>query len=249
LKIVDSGDLRMDENFNASKIIGKTVKISGEKELGIVVSFIMDTSGRIVEVLVERRGALEKYPAEMLQVRGDEAIISSLIEKKIENLSESLPIVRKKRMVLEKLSKEKIIPQEIFKSLMKKFDGMLKELENEAKSLIDEIDEEARLQEEYVKSLQMGRAFLEIERAMENISEEVYKRSIVALLRDVKNAQQKRLELLREKERINALLEEKTEEIPEKEKEETGLQIAKEKPEEEKGEEGEKAIPVRLIPE
>jgi len=239
----------MNENFDASKMIGKTVKISGGEESGIIVSFIMDASGKVEEVLIERHGALERYPADMLQIEGDEAFISSPIEKKLKNLSKNLPVVKKKRIVLEKLSKEKIVPREIFESLIKKFDGMLKEMENEAKSLIEEIDKEARLQEEYIKSLQTGRAFLEIEHAMGNISEEVYKRSIVALLRDVKNAQQKRLELLRTKERINALLEEKPEITLEEKKEEDESQIAEEESGEEKGEEDEKAVPVRLIQE
>ena len=239
----------MNENFDASKMIGKTVKISGREESGIIVSFIMDASGKVEEVLIERHGALERYPADMLQIEGDEAFISSPIEKKLKNLSKNLPVVKKKRIVLEKLSKEKIVPREIFESLIKKFDGMLKEMENEAKNLIEEIDKEARLQEEYIKSLQTGRAFLEIEHAMGNISEEVYKRSIVALLRDVKNAQQKRLELLRTKERINALLEEKPEITLEEKKEEDEPQIAEEEPGEEKGEEDEKAVPVRLIQE
>jgi len=239
----------MNENFDASKMIGKTVKISGGEESGIIVSFIMDASGKVEDVLIERHGALERYPADMLQIEGDEAFILSPIEKKLKNLSKNLPVVKKKRIVLEKLSKEKIVPREIFESLIKKFDGMLKEMENEAKSLIEEIDKEARLQEEYIKSLQTGRAFLEIEHAMGNISEEVYKRSIVALLRDVKNAQQKRLELLRTKERINALLEEKPEITLEEKKEEDESQIAEEESGEEKGEEDEKAVPVRLIQE
>jgi len=239
----------MNENFDASKMIGKTVKISGGEESGIIVSFIMDASGKVEDVLIERHGALERYPADMLQIEGDEAFILSPIEKNLKNLSKNLPVVKKKRIVLEKLSKEKIVPREIFESLIKKFDGMLKEMENEAKSLIEEIDKEARLQEEYIKSLQTGRAFLEIEHAMGNISEEVYKRSIVALLRDVKNAQQKRLELLRTKERINALLEEKPEITLEEKKEEDESQIAEEESGEEKGEEDEKAVPVRLIQE
>ena len=239
----------MNENFDASKMIGKAVKISGEEESGIIVSFIMDASGKVEEVLVERRGALERYPADMLQIEGDKAFILSPIEKKLKNLSKNLPVVKKRKIVLEKLSKEKIVPREIFESLIKKFDGMLKEMENEAKSLIEEIDKEARLQEEYIKSLQTGRAFLEIEHAMGNINEEVYKRSIVALLRDVKNAQQKRLELLRTKERVNALLEEKPEITLEEKKEEDESQIAEEESGEEKGEEGKKAVPVRLIQE
>jgi len=118
---------------------------------------------------------------------------------------------------------------------------MLKEMVDEAKSLIEEIEKEAKLQEDHIKTLQMARAFLEIEYAMGTVNEETYKRSIVAL----KNAQQKRLELLRTKEKINDLLEEKSEGGLE-EKQEAKPQAVEEKSQEK---EERKAIPVRITQE
>jgi len=236
----------MSINLDASKLIGKTVKTRGEGEIGVIVSFIMDPSGQVKDVLIERKqGVLEEYPAEMLQVEGDEVFISSLIERKLRILSENLPTTKKKREVLKKLSKEKVVPQTIFESLIKKFDKMLKEMMDEAKSLIEEIEKEAKLQEDHIKTLQMARAFLEIEHAMGTVNEETYKRSIVALLRDMKNAQQKRLELLRTKEKINDLLEEKSEGGLE-EKQEAKPQAVEEKSQEK---EERKAIPVRITQE
>ncbi len=237
----------MSMDLDASRLIGKAVKIRGEGEVGVIVSFIMDPSGQVKDVLIERKeGVLEKHSMEMLQIEDDEVFLSSLIEKKLRILSEKLPTTRKKRQVLEKLSKDKIVPQTIFESLVKKFDKTLKEMRDEAKGLMDEIEKEAKIEEDRIKTLQMARAFLEIEHAIGNVSEEIYKRSIVALLRDMKNAQQRRLELLRTKERINELLEEKPEvTIEEKQEAETPAAEQEGQKKQEEKEES-KAIPVRI---
>jgi len=243
----------MNVDFDASKLIGKTVKIRGEGEVGVIVSFIMDTSGQIKEVLIEgKQGILEKHPMEMLQIKGDEVFLSSSIEKKLEVLSERLPTTRKKRKVLERLSKEKIVPQAIFESLIKKFDKMLKEMKDTAKSLVEEIEEQAKVKEDQIKTFQMARAFLEIEHAIGTVDEETYKRSIVALLKGMKNAQQRRLELLRIKEKVTQILQEEPEVSPEEKQEEeapTVEQKGQESQEKESKEEESKAIAVRITQE
>jgi len=239
-------------DFDASSLIGKPVKIRGEGEVGVIVSFIMDPSGQIKDVLIERKqGILERYSIEMLQIEDGEVFLSSLIEKKLRILSEKLPTITKKRRVLGKLSKEKIIPQAIYESLVRKFDKMLKEMRDEAKTLMGEIEKEAETQEDRIKTLQMARAFLEIERAMGTVSEEIYKRSIVALLKDIKNAQQRRLEMLRTKEKISDLLEEKSEASLEenRESEDESSTVEQKAREEREEEEKSKAIPVRIAQE
>ena len=240
----------MSTDFDASSLIGKPVKIRGEGEVGVIVSFIMDTSGQIKEVLIEgKHGILEKHPMEMLQIKGDEVFLSSSIEKKLEVLSERLPTTRKKRKVLERLSKEKIVPQAIFESLIKKFDRMLKEMKDTAKSLVDEIEEQAKIQEERIKTLQMARAFLEIEHAMGTVSEEIYKRSIVALLKDMKNAQQRRLELLRTKEKVTQILQEEPEVSLEEKREGEAPTVEQKGQERQEEKEENKAIAVRITQE
>ena len=242
------GMMDMSMDFDASKLIGKTVKIPWGGEVGVIASFIMDLSGQVKEVLIEgKQGALEKYPVEMLQIEDDEVFLASSIEKRIKVLSQNLPITKKKREVLEKLSKEKIVPQAIFESLVKEFDKVLKEMKSEAKRLIEEIEEQAKIQEDWIKTLQMARAFLEIEHAMGTVSEEIYKRSIVTLLKDIKNSQQRRLELLKSKEKVAQILQEKSE-VAVKEKQEEKTQTPKEKGQEGQ-EEKNKAIPVRIIQE
>jgi len=240
----------MSIDFDASRLIGKTVKIRGEGEVGAIVSFIMDSSGQVKDVLIEgKQGVLEKHPIEMLQIEDNEVFLASPIEKKIKVLSEKLPTTKKKRQVLEKLSKEKVVPQAIFDSIIKEFDKALKEMKAEAESLIDEIEEQTKIQEDRIKTLQMARAFLEIEHAIGTVSEEIYKRSIVALLKNMKSAQQRRLEMLRTKEKVAQILQEKHEVSLEEKREEEAQKVKQEGQERQEEREESKAIPVRITQE
>ena len=227
--------------FDAPKLIGKPVRADGG-EVGRIISFIMGSSGQIEDVLIEREGSLERHPAEMLQVRGEDVYLLSPIEKRLTALSEDLPKIKKRKEVLKDLSERNVVPSEIIESLTKRIDERLKRLEDEARNLIDEIEREAEMREDNIKSLQMARAFLEIEHAMGSIDEETYKQSIVPLLKEMKNEQQKRLEILRMKERINSILESEIEAAKE-EAEEEPQQV------EEEGSEEEEPIPVSAIPE
>jgi len=220
--------------FDAPKLIGKLVRSNGG-EVGRIISFVMGPSGQIEDVFIERGERLERHPAEMLQVRGEDVFLLSPIEKRLTALSEVLPKIRKRKEVLKDLSERNVVPFEIIESLVKRIDERLKRLEDEARSLMEEMEKEAEMREENIRSLQMARAFLEIEHAMGTIDEETYKQSMVSLLREMKNEQQKRLEILRIKERINSTLEgeiEVPEEAEEKPQlvEEEGLEDEKEEP-------------------
>jgi len=229
--------------FDAPKLIGKPVRSNGG-EVGRIISFIMGPSGQIEDVFIERGESLERHPAEMLQVRGEDVFLLSPIEKRLTALSEVLPKIRKRKEVLKDLSERKVVPLEIIESLAKRIDERLKRLEDEARSLIEEIEKEAEMREDNIKALQMARAFLEIEHAMGTIDEGTYKQSMVSLLREMKNEQQRRLGILRIKERINTILEGEIE-VPEEEAEEKPQLVEEEGLEDEK----EEPIPVGATPE
>ena len=237
----------VNTDLDVSKLIGKSVNIHGDGRIGVIASFIMDDLGQVKEVLIERNhGGLERHPLELLQIEDDEVFLTSPLEKRLKILSEMLPTTLKKRQALEKLSKDKIVPQTIFENLVKKFDKTLKELRDEARRLIEGIEKEASVEEDRIKTLQMARAFLEIEHAIGNVDEGTYKRSIVALLRDMKSAQQKRLELLRIKEKISDLIEKKQEASIEEKLEAEASEEEEKGQKEQQKKETSKAVPVRI---
>ncbi|MBS7614675.1 CdvA-like protein [Candidatus Bathyarchaeota archaeon] len=207
----------MSISVNAPGLVGKSVKDENEKEIGKVVSFLIDSSGQPQEALVETvQGQLARYPFDLLDMVKDEIIVVSDVAKKIESLTEQLPKIRKKRNILDKLAANKVISSGIYDNLCKEFDKALKEMRNEAQTLIEAVDKQVKAQDEQLKTLQLARAFLEIEHGIGTINEETYQQSIITILREVKNTQQTKLSLLRAKDKIaDALLEEKEEPKPE----------------------------------
>jgi len=196
------------------------LKDEDEKEIGRITSFLIDSSGQVEEVLVEnKQGRFVKYPVERLKVSKDEVFLVSPIGAKIEVLSEKFPLISKKRKVLDKLSENKVIPTEIYENLCKEFDRTLEEMKNEAQSLIEDAEKQIKAQEDHLKSLQLSRTFLEIEHEMETLSEETYQQSRISILKEIKNAQQRKLSLLKTKDKMIGIMqgeeEPQVKEVPE----------------------------------
>jgi hypothetical protein len=208
---------KMSVSIDAPGLVGKNVKDENGKETGKLVSFLIDSSGQPQEALVETiHGQLIRYPVEFLKTSRDEVYVVSEVDKKIENISENLPTIRKKRKVLDKLAESKVIPSGIHESLCKEFDKVLKEMKSEAQVVLENMDKQVKAQDEQLKTLQLARAFLEIEHGIGTVNDEVYQQSILSVLKEVKNTQQTKLSLLRAKDKVTDALQEEKEE-PKKE--------------------------------
>jgi hypothetical protein len=242
---------KMSENFNAPGLVGKNVKDTGR-----IVSFLIDPSGQTKEALVETNyGQLAKYPVNLLKVGRDEVSMVSDLDKKVETISEQLPTIRKKKKILDKLAENKVIPSGIHESLSKEFDRTLKEMKIEAQTVLEDMDKQVKNQDEQLKTLQLARAYLEIEHGIGTVSDEVYQLSIMPILREVKNTQQTKLSLLKTKDKVTDALQEEKEEPKKETKPEPVEELKKEVaqvPEEAKDEpaaqtkEGRQALPVRV---
>jgi hypothetical protein len=211
----------INSSLDFSGLIGKNMKDENNREIGRITSFLIDPFGRVEEVLVEdRHGKLVSYEVERLKIDQDEVSLTSHVDKKMALLSERFPVMRKKRKVLDRLSDNKVIPQEIYQNLCKEFDKALKEMKSEAQNLLEDMDKQVKAQEDYIKMLQLARAFLEIEHGIGTVEDEVYQQSIMSLLKEVKNASQRKLSLLRTKDEVSSILlgeEEEPEEEPQAE--------------------------------
>jgi len=241
----------MSENFNAPGLVGKNVKDTGR-----IVSFLIDPSGQTKEALVENgNGQLVRYPVSLLKVGRDEVSVVSDLDKKIETISEQLPTMRKKKKILDKLAESKVIPSGIHESISREFDKTLKDLKNEAQIILEDADKQVKVQDEQLKTLQLARAYLEIEHGIGTVKDEVYRISVMSILREVKNAQQTKLSLLKTKDKVAEALQEEKEDEPKKETKPEPLEETKEEDaqaSEAKSEpaaqpkEGRQALPVRV---
>ncbi len=197
----------MSSIIDASRLIGKHVKDESNREIGKIVSFLIDTLGRVEEVLVENKyGKFIKYPVDRLKANKDDISLSSYVDKRVEHLAEKFPVIKKKRQVLEKLSESKVIPSEIYENLCKEFDKALTEMTTEAQNLLEDLDKQVKAQEEFIKILQVARTFLEIEYGIGNVKDEVYQASLLSILKETKNTSQKKLSLLKNKDRVSSIL-------------------------------------------
>ncbi|MEM2915080.1 MAG: PRC-barrel domain-containing protein [Candidatus Bathyarchaeia archaeon] len=199
----------MSLGINASELVGRNVVDESGKDIGKVISFVIDSSGQPQEILIETlNGHIIKHEANLLREDKDRVVLISEVDKKVKTLMEQLPIIRKKRKILDKLVESKVISSGIYENLCEEFDKTLKEMENEAQTILEDIDKQIKVQDEQLRTLQLARAFLEIEHGIDTIDDEKYQQSIMSVLKQVKNTQQTKLSLLKTKERVEQALQE-----------------------------------------
>lgn len=184
-------------------LIGRSLKDENGREIGKIVSFIIDSSGEVKEVLAENKNEeLTKYSVERIKIDQEEVFLVSEVEKRSENLCGRFPVVYKKREILEKLFRNKEIMPEIYESLSAELDKSINDMRAEAQSLLNEVERQVQFQENMIKSLHLARTFLEMEHGIGNVRDEFFRQSLLSILREIKYASYRKMNLLKTKERI-----------------------------------------------
>lgn len=187
-------------------LIGKTLKDENGKEIGRIISFVMDSSGNVKEVLVESKSEmLVKYPVKRLKNAQEDVFLILDVERRVEEICEKMPVLLKKREILESLFKNKEILPEIYESLSAEMDKTIGEVRAEAQSLLKEIEDEIQQQENLIKMLHLSRTFLEMEHGVGNVRDDVFRQSLLSILKELKNASYKKMNLFKIKEKISSL--------------------------------------------
>jgi len=106
---------------------------------------------------------------------------------------------------LESLFRNKEIPPEIYESLSAEFDKSLSELRAEAQNLLGDIDRQIQFQEDTIRMLHLARTFLEMEHGIGNIKDEVFRQSLLSILREIKYASYRKMTLLKTKDRVMSI--------------------------------------------
>jgi hypothetical protein len=75
-------------------------------------------------------------------------------------------------------------------------------MNNEAQNLLNEIERQIQFQENMIKSLHLARTFLEMEHGIGNVRDEIFRQSLLSILREIKYASYKKMNLLKTKERV-----------------------------------------------
>lgn len=188
-------------------LIGRSIKDENGREIGRIVSFIIDSSGEIKEALVESRSEeMIKYPVERLKVTQEEVLLVTDIERRVEKLCEDLPILLKKREILESLFKNKEVMPEIYEDLSSEINKSISEMKLEAQNLLSDIEQRIQHQESLIKMLHLARAFLEMEHGIGNVKDDVFRQSLLSILREIKYTSYRKMNLLKTKDKISSLI-------------------------------------------
>lgn len=188
-------------------LIGKIAKDNGGREIGRIVSFIIDSSGNVKEALIENKSEeLVRYSVERLKDDGEEVLVVSDVERRVENLCEELPILVKKREILESLFKNKEILPEIYESLSAEFDKSINDLRVEAQSILSEVESQIQQQENNIKMLHLARTFLEMEHGVGNVKDDVFRQSLISILKEIKYSSYKKMNLLKIKDKVSSII-------------------------------------------
>jgi len=209
----------MTLGIDVSGLIGETIR-DNNTEIGKVASFLIDSSGQVQEAFVQKsNGEFATYPVEKLRIDRDGISLISDVTTRLETLSERFPIMRKKRRVLDRLMENNKIPSDTYTSLSKWLDKALEGMEKETQNLINDIGKQVADQEDLIKTVQLARTFLEIEHAMGSVKNEIYHQSLMSLLKEIRNASQRKVDLQEIKGKLAGILIEEEEVLAEPEPE------------------------------
>lgn len=213
---------------NISMLIGRPVKDNLNRQVGEVLSFTIDSAGQVSEVLVkENNGRHLCYPVDRLSMDGDSVRVISEIDKKVEITSENIPLLWRKKKILDKLLNENKILPEIYQKLYAEFDEALTNLKAEAQAAMADLDKQIEEYEKLFKTLHFAKTYLDIEHEIGHVEDETYRQSMIAILNGLRDVVEKKQALQEKKETLSNIMlgeEQISEDVQQEEVEEVQVQ-------------------------
>jgi len=186
----------MTQNSNLFISIGKQIKDEYGRTIGKATSFAVNPNGRINSIYIEQgNGKIMKCPAENLKVEDSGIILLSRVKMEAKTLSDQIPLIWRKDQALNELLEKKKISLEVHEDLHKSFEGVLNQLKDEAKTLMENVDKETVRCAKEIKELNYALVNLEIEHEIGEIDEESYQTSFATIQECIKKANTEKSEL------------------------------------------------------
>lgn len=177
----------MPQTPNLFLSIGKQVKDEYGRTVGKVASFAVTPSGKFDSVFIEQGdGKFQKHSVEHLRVEGAEVTLLSKMKSEAIAYCDQIPLIWRKDQALEDLSNKKKISAELYSELHHSFDGTLKQLKAEAKTLQEEINREINRCQEEVKALGYALVHLEIEHEIGKLDSQSYETAFTIIQDNIK---------------------------------------------------------------
>jgi hypothetical protein len=186
----------MSQNPNLFLSVGKQIKDEYGRGLGKVASFALTPSGKFDAVFIEQGdGKFLKRPVEQLKIDGTDVTLTSKIKTQTNVFCDQIPLIWRKDQALKELSEKKKISKELYEELHACFDGVLKQLKDEAQDIIEELDREIVRCADEVRELNYALVHLEIEHEIGQIDDQSYHTAFEIIQENLKRVNMEKSDL------------------------------------------------------
>lgn len=219
----------MSQETNFFMSIGKKIYDEYGRAIGRVTSLSVNPHGKVDSAFVKHGdGKVVKYPTEKLKV--DDSGVTLLSETKVKagSLSDRIPLIWRKDQALKELvDKEKISPG-VYDDLHQSFGGILDQLKDEAKNLMEDVELEIDRCNQEIENLNYALVNLEIEHEIGKVDDQAYQDAFSTIQDCLKKSNAEKSDLEKMKSTLsNTLLGENVAE-PEPPEEESEMEEAEE---------------------
>ena len=211
------GETTSKSSSNPFLFVGKPVKDEYGRQIGRVASFKVTPTGRVDGIFIEHGdGEFLSYPSDHFKVEDGNFVILPPLKLRAKTLCQQIPLIWRKDQALNELVDKKKIPPEMYDDLHKNFEGALSQLKTDAKTVMDDIDEQVTKCTLQMTDLHSALINLEIEREIGRIDSESYQKALGIIQWGLKgvNAEKSDLDALKNK-LSNLLIGEKNIKTPE----------------------------------
>ena len=197
----------MSQNSNLFLSIGKPIKDEYGQTIGKIASFALTPSGKFDSVFIEfSNGHFSKQSMDHLRFNGAEVTYISKIKTQASILCSQIPLIWRKNQALEDLQEKGKISPALYKEIQKNFDGVLTQLKNDAKILIEKSDTEVVQCEKEMSALSYAVVNLELEHEIGQIDEDSYRSAFEMLQENLKRVSSRKNDILKTKSELSNLL-------------------------------------------
>jgi hypothetical protein len=174
---------------NLFPFIGRAVKDEYGREVGRIASFLITPNGRVDEVLVEQGdGEFLRYSTDRFKTHDDGITLLPPVKLQARALCNEIPLIWRKDQALSDLLEKKKISPEVFEGLHRSFEGALTQLKTDAKTILDDIDEQVTKRTQQIKDLHSALVNLEIEREIGRVDDQAYQTAMQIIQKGLERA-------------------------------------------------------------
>jgi hypothetical protein len=197
----------MSNNPNLFLSIGKPVKDEYGRSVGRIVAFALTTSGKFDAAFIELSdGKFSKQPMDRLTFNGADITFNSKIRSQASVFCDQIPFIWRKDQALKDLAEKRKIAPDLYNELHTNFEGVLKQLRNDAQVLQEDIAKEITRCGEEIRALNYAVVHLELEHEVGKIADEAYRSAFTVLQENLKRVNTEKTDLELTKTRLSNIL-------------------------------------------